>query len=359
MSETLDVSVLNDIRKVGADFSFSNTLLSNVNNIQFATSLMNSHEVDKQVDNNLVNVLSAIGDQLGSKIYDEILNYIDNIGNVDICKIQALQTMVKMLGISYSAFAVINDMPLEIQDIMNVMSITPEYLLRSEKIYSFLTSYISEHATYIDDSKRNLVNSQLSGLSTSYSYDDNISSSISAHLDPCIDIAKLDDVISSMYMAQMNAVLLSSYYDFNDDGSPILSTNIISCDSPGYRTYSTYMNNDHQILIRSDADNDKISRLKKYYNLPFFNEVQAANDIEQGVTKLDDYTTYQQEIIDVELERRAKAYNYSHMLSRNAYYRAQHVQKYINFVESMFSIDKLSVLEEYDVDKDACLASQR
>lgn len=159
MSKTLDVSVLNDIRKVGADFSFSNTLLSNVNNIQFATSLMNSHEVDKQVDNNLVNVLSAIGDQLGSKIYDEILNYIDNIGNVDICKIQALQTMVKMLGISYSAFAVINDMPLEIQDIMNVMSITPEYLLRSEKIYSFLTSYISEHATYIDDSKRNLVNS--------------------------------------------------------------------------------------------------------------------------------------------------------------------------------------------------------
>lgn len=146
MSETLDVSVLNDVRKVGADFSFSNTLLSNVNNIQFATGLMNSHEVDKQVDNNLVNVLSAIGDQLGSKIYDEILNYIDNIGNVDICKIQALQTMVKMLGISYSAFAVINDMPLEIQDIMNVMSITPEYLLRSEKIYSFLTSYISEHA---------------------------------------------------------------------------------------------------------------------------------------------------------------------------------------------------------------------
>lgn len=90
MSETLDVSVLNDVRKVGADFSFSNTLLSNVNNIQFATSLMNSHEVDKQVDNNLVNVLSAIGDQLGSRIYDEILNYIDNIGNVDICKIQAL-----------------------------------------------------------------------------------------------------------------------------------------------------------------------------------------------------------------------------------------------------------------------------
>lgn len=43
------------------------------------------------------------------------------------------------------------------------------------------------------------------------------------------------------------------------------------------------------------------------------------------------------------------------MLSRNAYYRAQHVQKYINFVESMFSIDKLSVLEEYDVDKDYIL----
>lgn len=66
--------------------------------------------------------------------------------------------MVKMLGISYSAFAVINDMPLEIQDIMNVMSITPEYLLRSEKIYSFLTSYISEHALSSLSSAREIEN---------------------------------------------------------------------------------------------------------------------------------------------------------------------------------------------------------
>ena len=355
MSNTIDISVLENIRKVGSDFSFSQTFLSNINNVFYIERLLNANSQANIVPtNNMINVLSAISDQLGTRIYEEILNYIDNVGNVDVCKIKALQTMAKMLGISYSAFSVINDMPLEIQNMMNIMSITPEYLLRSNKICNFLTSYIYNNATNSISNEQSVLN-DLSDLRDAYSYDDNTSSNVSAVVDRYIDIDTLDNVISSMYATQIRSILLSSYYDFMADGTPILSTNIISCNTSGYRTYSTYINNEHQILLRSEADDEKISKLKKYYNLPFFNEIKAANDVELGIKYLDDYTTYEQEIIQVELNRRTKAYDISNPLSRYAYYRAQNVQKYIDFVENMFSVDKLDELQAYQLDTDYVL----
>ena len=147
-------------------------------------------------------MLSAIGDQVGSRVYEELLNYIDNVGNVDVCKIKSLQSMANILGISYTAFAVINDMPLEIQHIMDIMSISPIYLLQSEKVCSVLTSYVYSNATSsIAPETQQIVSDQLSDLSRAYAYDDNISNDISASVPNYIDIKMLDDATSAIYAA--------------------------------------------------------------------------------------------------------------------------------------------------------------
>lgn len=147
-------------------------------------------------------MLSAIGDQIGSRVYEELLNYIDNVGNVDVCKIKSLQSMANILGISYTAFAVINDMPLEIQHIMDIMSISPTYLLQSEKVCSVLTSYVYNNATSsIAPEMQQIVSDQLSDLSRAYAYDDNISNDISASVPNYIDIKMLDDATSAIYAA--------------------------------------------------------------------------------------------------------------------------------------------------------------
>lgn len=340
----IDISIVDKVRKVGADFSFSNTLASNVNNVFFSEQLANIHADEANRKDNLVNVLSAIGDQLGSKMYEDILNYIDNVGNVDICKVQALQTMTKMLGISYTSFGVIDKMPQEIQNILDVMSITPEYLLMSDKVCSALAQI-----TYSDTSSLVDVAYDVTQIST------DLSGYANATIKNYIDVQKLDNLISSVYATQISSVLLSTYYDFHDDGTPIISNCIIFNNDdarPAYSTYSNYINNYHQILVRSADYDDKINRMKKFYNIQQFNEVEAVDNIQFGIKYESAYTDHEKEIIDIELQWRAKAYREGYPISRNAWYRANHVQQYVDFIEDMCTIDMLSSLNIYDIDND-------
>ena len=40
------------------------------------------------------NALSAIGQEYSDTIYENVVNYLDNVGNVDLCKVKALQSML-------------------------------------------------------------------------------------------------------------------------------------------------------------------------------------------------------------------------------------------------------------------------
>ena len=323
MNEILDISALNIVSKNSNDFSFAQTALSNINNIYFAQQFSNS---ESNAQDSMLAVLSAIGDKLGSKVYEELLNYIDNVGNVDICKVQALQNMTKILGISYTSFNIIENMPSEIQNIIDLMSISPEYLLMSSKVNAKLAELVSTECSATASSY----------TQTSAEYD--LSGVENPTLDNYLSSQLLDKLAYNMYCMQISASLLSTYYDFYEDGSPILSSAVITNNDdsrPAYKTYKNYKNNYHQILVKTDDYVDKIDRIKKFYNLPFFDEVKAADQIEVGEKLMSDFTTYQQQILDVEFEWRKVAYNAGNPLTRNAWYRAQKVQQYIDFVESI------------------------
>jgi hypothetical protein len=47
-------------------------------------------------------------------IYENILHYIENIANVDTCKVSSLKSMLKCIGTEYTIFDVIKKSPLEI-----------------------------------------------------------------------------------------------------------------------------------------------------------------------------------------------------------------------------------------------------
>lgn len=59
--------------------------------------------------------LSAIGNEFGKKIYENIRDYIDLVSNVDRCKVKVLQSMFNMYGERYNVIDNITKYPIEVQ----------------------------------------------------------------------------------------------------------------------------------------------------------------------------------------------------------------------------------------------------
>jgi len=74
-------------------------------------------------------VLSTIGGEYANTIYENVLNYIDNVANIDLCKVKSLQSMIKVLGIDYDIVNDISKMPVEIVNLIDILSVNKRYLL--------------------------------------------------------------------------------------------------------------------------------------------------------------------------------------------------------------------------------------
>lgn len=318
------------ISKSTADFSFTNEILNNVNNVDFlkTVNVENISSVGNQY-NYIYQALSAISDILGEKIYEDILNYIDNVGNVDICKTKALQSMLDIFGISYSAFNMLKMLPIDLLKLLDILSITPKYLLNSEKIHSEFVKILSSDVLVSSDNLQNIVK-------------DNLVSIDNPKCLEYIDIQRLDNCISTIYKNHIESAILSTYYD-----NQISSSRIID------KTYTNYVENNHQISIREKQYDDEILKLKTKYKIPLsFNEILEANDIDNGLKKLEDFDQQHQEILKIEINRRLDAYNPLKLETRGKFYKEKYVQEYITFVEQLYSNLTCDIenLQSYDVD---------
>lgn len=85
-------------------------------------------------DSYIWRALSAVADETGLVLYDNVKNYVDYVTNVDLCKVQSLRSMAKMFGIEYGIFERLDLLPLEILDLVNIFSIDKKYLLYGDKI---------------------------------------------------------------------------------------------------------------------------------------------------------------------------------------------------------------------------------
>lgn len=292
-----------DISKNINDFSFVNELINEINNEGFKNNVFYHTLSNDTQYSNIYNTISAISEDIGNKLYEETLNYIDNIGNIDICKTYALQSMLKMLGLNYNVFSIINRFPDELIELINIFSIRSDYLLNS----NIVSKYIYE-------------NMQLSCLSDNLSEN---SLSIINH----IDKDKLDEFIKNIFRSQLEKICLHTYYD------DLSISNILTQEE----TYIRYITNNHNIVEYTQVYKNSITELKYKYKIDKnFDEKSIVDDIEQGILKLDDFTEGQQIILNEEIKYRKAPYKSNKLTSRYKYFKEQLIQKYIDAIEYIY-----------------------
>lgn len=116
------------------DFSFVEKMVSFVNNLEFKKGYEFFRKGQDNQKAHIWDCLSAIGDDLGEIIYANVVDYVDYVSNVDLCKVKSLRSMMKNLGFNYTIFDNMGEMPLEIINLMDVLSINKKYLLNSNYI---------------------------------------------------------------------------------------------------------------------------------------------------------------------------------------------------------------------------------
>lgn len=110
-------------------FSMTRKLGSFINNKRFSEGYVQFGNGEQNTKTYVWEALSAIGDDLGKVVYSNVLNYIDNVSNVETCRIQALDSMMKEIGIEYGVFDIVGRFPHGIVSLMDIFSIDMKYVV--------------------------------------------------------------------------------------------------------------------------------------------------------------------------------------------------------------------------------------
>jgi hypothetical protein len=116
MSDNSTVNInVNNIKKTTDNFSFISTICSLIVNESFKSGCVNTvlNKTETQ-DTNIWTTLSAIASVVDQQFYEHILHYIDNISNIELCKVASLESIIKLLGLNFSVFNTIKTFPLDI-----------------------------------------------------------------------------------------------------------------------------------------------------------------------------------------------------------------------------------------------------
>jgi hypothetical protein len=80
------------IKKDSGNFKFINEVINSTNNREYLNGVTTEtlSTLSATDYSSFYTTLSAIGEDVCDKLYNNILNYIDNVGNVDTCNIKTL-----------------------------------------------------------------------------------------------------------------------------------------------------------------------------------------------------------------------------------------------------------------------------
>ena len=87
---------------------------SMVNNVKFRAGYDDLAAGKKTEKSYIWEALSAVSEDLGQTLYNNVKNYINNVANVDTCKVRALKSMMSILGSDYKVLDKISYYPIEI-----------------------------------------------------------------------------------------------------------------------------------------------------------------------------------------------------------------------------------------------------
>jgi len=144
---------IDNIKRNSRDFSFVDTLGSFINNFEFSEGYRKFQESGEHTKEGYIwAAISAIGGNYAETIYENVLNYIDNVSNVDLCKVKNLQSMIKILGIDYNVINDVEAMPVELVNLIDILSINKHYLVDNKAFADAFISRVSDAAPTVPSS---------------------------------------------------------------------------------------------------------------------------------------------------------------------------------------------------------------
>lgn len=329
MSTISSIINIEDIKKNSNNFDFIDTLGSFINNIKFKNGFDNYQNNQRNQYSYIWNVLSAIGDDYAETIYENVLNYIDNVSNVDLCKIRALQSMIQIVGIKYDVLASFDRIPIEIANLMDILSINKSYLLQSDKFNQTFIDQLSSFGCI-----KHVVETNINALSN------NMLSTSTAQLYPeYIDSEKYEEFLYTIYYIILRNYVYLQYAD---------AENNLPSDKQYIYQYIQHdlMQNSSQPAVTSEY-NRRMTELKlKYGLLNDFDQQTIVDNIENGYDSINNYNVYEQLLLKEEILYREQTYSsikkynnqiekfLGYNLTRYSYYREKKVREYFSYIEN-------------------------
>lgn len=347
---------LQKIKRNTNDFSFIETVASLANNKEYKSGyldLINEKTNDKTY---FWTALSAVGEEVGSVIYENVLNYINNVSNINTCKLRALTSIAKVLGVM--EFAILKNLktiPEDVLKFMDVFSINRAYLLNintfdSDFVKDLLSSTLNEETLLSAEEmlEELAVNKE--------SEKENLSSVFSVFA--AISNEKYNDYVEEVFFRLLSTKLFQTYGDVLSD---FIYSNL-SCEgtlsSLNDLTYTRSTNSDFKSdevynkywTFEQGKNNYKsdypqlVYRYKKALNVPpGFNESEIVDNIETGNDFLDNYQGGELSVLLLEINERSKTkftskggYEANRLNTRYSYYNEQEVRQYVKFIDDIY-----------------------
>lgn len=327
--------IQNTVRRDLEGFSMISVFGDSVNNLQFGEGY---REFERGIDSRksyIWQAISAVGEDLGNTLFENVMNYIDNVSNVDVCRVKSLKSMMKMVDIDYQLIEKIDYYPLEIQKLIDILSINKKYLFNNRFIrHDFIETLSADQQLTLD-------------LSGTYIGDPN--APLSSRQED-YDSAEISSVYEHYLYdeGKFNGYLLSTYENFLLDMLNMRYTGSLE-EVPVFTTIDSSDGYLHDLVVV-----DKYSKLKKQYNVdPFFNVVEKVNDIEIGNDSLENYFGAELELLKSEMKFRESPITTTtyDLASRYSYYRKQKVIEYAKFIDNTYiAKNGISDLVRYNYD---------
>lgn len=338
-----DVDSYQYVKKNGNNFSFMSAFFDLIGNAEYGKEAYSTLCTDVDSSrNNIWRSLSATASYVGEAVNNEILNYVDNICNVELCKIQQLQSLASYFGIKYSIFQNIQLFPRELIQLMDVLSIKREYLDDKLKVDHELADMIDQYAQLDDQNALSAalsVNNErtLIGFTWPDRYDNSapVSVDFGKHLD--------DNMLADVTYIIINNFLQSKLYMTYNDNAKTMICKHLSTD---------ILQNDFKL---QNPNEQEIHDYKLQWNISKdFDQAAELDKIENGEAQLADYSNYEQHIIQLEKDGRDIAFDATQLATRFKYRREAEVREYYKFIESEYynkEVARLySTAKRYDVD---------
>ena len=354
--------ITDSIKKNYNDFSFISTFFELVGNKEFKKAEISTLYTSAQTkETSLWRSLSAVAEQLGETFYSNVLNFIDNIYNIDTCKINALQSIISAMGLNYTVFSEIQFMPAEVIDLIDKLSIKREYLTCDSVMDKSFISCITSDIIYDDVGEVSCVLADVVDVFTKTK----LSSAVDLQLlnksrqfdcmsDPSLTAYRADiDIISASMIDddKLNNYISSAFYSLLS--SKITQTYNNKTCTYIYEELSTSILCDDFALPNQYSESIEYKR--RLFNLPkSFDVEDEVDNYENGLVELSDYSTQELSLMSIEMNRRKDPFKQAELKTRYKYYREREVKEYAEFIQYEYSSMLLSTNyvsnDIYDID---------